>query len=46
MRRSMVWAAVAAVLVVALVLIWTFLRVDDCLDRGGSWNYDTEVCET
>ena len=21
-----------------------WLRIDSCLDRGGSWNYEKEVC--
>lgn len=23
-----------------------YLEIDKCLDSGGSWNYDTENCET
>ena len=24
---------------------WRWMKIDKCLDRGGSWNYQQGVCE-
>ncbi len=32
-----------------ILLLWVrygeFWAIDDCLDSGGAWNYETEECE-
>lgn len=38
-------------LLIILTGIWTFPKIDQffkadsCLDKGGSWNYETQECE-
>jgi len=40
----------AAALVVGLIVGWfgrdvvNFVKIDACLDSGGAWNYQREVC--
>ena len=46
MRKTII---AIVVIVVGLVLLRTFGHlidpIDDCLDGGGSWNYEEDVCE-
>jgi hypothetical protein len=37
---------VAPLLLVPLHFAWHFLVVDDCLDRGGAYNYLQRICVT
>ena len=44
-------AALAFVVVAVLAILWRvhefdpdFLRIDACLDRGGSWDYEARTC--
>lgn len=46
-----VWAISFGILVIVLGLVVAFdvpqrLRVDSCLDRGGSFNYDKNACDS
>jgi hypothetical protein len=45
MRKWIVGAVVALVLVAGGLWVRQFLQVDSCLDSGGSWNYDDGICE-
>jgi len=42
---------VALLLIGAALLVWSFIAmrrywaIDECLDRGGRWNYTTNLCE-
>jgi len=46
-----VWAITLGILAIVLGLVVAFdlpprLRVDSCLDRGGSFNYKTNACDS
>ncbi len=49
MSRKLKRVAGVTLLVAAMALIWRsmaeFIAVDACLDRGGSYNYATGVCD-
>ena len=36
--------------VISIILIYAYMTgyfsIDDCLDNGGKWNYDSKECET
>lgn len=42
---------IALFIVIMLFVIWIypkavrFVKIDDCLDKGGRWNNETEECE-
>jgi hypothetical protein len=40
---------VAAVVIVALAILFLWVRneyrIDQCLDHGGRWNYESQQCE-
>ena len=46
-KRIFIGAAVLLVLLVAFVLfaVLTSDPVERCLDHGGSWHYDREICD-
>ncbi len=46
-KRILIGGAVLAALLVALVAFWAWTSdpIDRCLDHGGSWDYDGEVCD-
>ena len=44
MRRLRL-SIVAAALVLLVGILGHELRIDVCLDAGGRWNYDRQVCE-
>lgn len=46
MKRALLALVVVALLVAAFVYLREWLRIDDCLDGGGSWDYANERCET
>jgi hypothetical protein len=48
--RRWIWILIALAVLVAVVAdgpssVTRFLEIDGCLDRGGVWNYDNDVCE-
>ncbi len=52
-NRSSLWRIIAALLIIGILTglsrlafhaIVEFVRIDDCLDAGGSYNYDTGKC--
>ena len=46
LRRKVFKFAIAALLVLAIgLLIWRELEISSCLDLGGRWDYDNDVCE-
>jgi len=49
MKRRIVFALGAAVLVCAAIVLWPkakqFLDVDACLDSGGRYNYVLNACD-
>ena len=42
--RVRVWLLILSVLIALGPSVWEFLKVDSCLDRGGSWNYVEFKC--
>ncbi len=47
-QKTVRWVIGVALIITALLLLsWAVkeLRIDDCLDGGGSWNYDLGQCE-
>lgn len=45
MKKWIVSAVIACVVVVLIVWGRTQLKIDSCLDNGGRWNYEQGVCE-
>ena len=46
--RSAIWLLAAAGVVLLAGFIWAVYdwdRIDSCLDHGGSWDYQREVCD-
>ena len=39
------WLGGAAVMLALLFYLWSFFRIDACLDQGGRWNSDRGLCE-
>ncbi len=42
--------AAVGILIVAILLFYkgniiNFFQIDRCLDQGGKWNYDAQICE-
>jgi hypothetical protein len=45
-KKSLVLLLVVAVVLLAFGLWFRrFMQVDACLDSGGRWNYDSNICE-
>ena len=47
-RSVLVFLGIGIGLATAVVLsprLCRFLAIDDCLDRGGAWNYEYRFCE-
>ena len=50
MNRNRLFILTVGLLII-LAGIWAypmlekFFKVDGCLDKGGSWNYDTQKCD-
>ena len=45
-RRRNAYVLIAfGCLIASEILLWEILRIDDCLDAGGSWNYGLSACE-
>ena len=44
-KRLVVGLVTLGVLFFGYYKLVEFFRVDSCLDRGGSWNYEIGVCE-
>ena len=40
-----VGVVLGSIALIVLVLILIDDKIDDCLDAGGRWNYETELCE-
>lgn len=45
MRRWLIVVGVVALVLGSIYCGNEFLEVDDCLDHGGEWNYDLDVCD-
>ena len=48
MRRSwrvLIWALLSIALIALGLYLKRQLEIDDCLDSGGRWNYETATCE-
>lgn len=44
-RASTLLVSMAVLIVLLAPYIWRFFAVDGCLDSGGAWNYDLNICE-
>lgn len=43
-----IWIGLILLFVIGLIAtpkVKRFFKIDSCLDSGGRWNYDTEMCE-
>ncbi len=46
MKRAAILAAVAGACAVLAWRAMAWLAVDDCLDAGGAWDYNRDICRT
>lgn len=44
-KRAILALIVVAFLVAAFVYLREQLRIDDCLDGGGRWDYEARACD-
>jgi hypothetical protein len=44
-KKLIVVLSITAFAMIAIIYTLRFLRIDDCLDDGGRWNYEQDVCE-
>jgi hypothetical protein len=45
MPRSLRWLLIVGAALIAVQWLRHQLAIDDCLDDGGRWDYDRNVCE-
>jgi len=43
--KMRIWLLIMSILIILGPHAWEFLKVDSCLDRGGSWDYIEFRCE-
>jgi hypothetical protein len=39
------WVVIVVIVIFVVMQFFEFLQIDSCLDSGGRWNYEKEVCE-
>jgi hypothetical protein len=44
-KRIIMAVVVAAILLIAAIWLGRSLRIDACLDGGGRWDYEKNICE-
>lgn len=46
-NRRFAGRLVLSIVVLIVAIIWAKqeISIDSCLDRGGRWNYEVDVCE-
>jgi hypothetical protein len=44
-KKLLFWTFVLALLLAGGLWLWTQVRIDSCLDRGGSWDKERQMCE-
>lgn len=44
-KKLLLWAFLLAFLVVLGLWLRTEMRIDSCLDRGGRWDENRQMCE-
>ena len=45
-RKLISRVVIVLVVLLAAYVLWDYMVVDSCLDRGGRWNYSAFKCET
>jgi UDP-N-acetylmuramyl tripeptide synthase len=45
-KKVVSWAIVGLIVLFAVYIVWDYMIVDHCLDRGGRWNYSVFRCES
>ena len=45
-KKILIYIAIGvSILIVMFFLARNYIEIDICLDRGGRWNYETDLCE-
>jgi hypothetical protein len=44
-KKRLGWIFVLTLLVTGGLWLWTQVQIDSCLDRGGSWDKERQMCE-
>lgn len=44
-KRAPIVLIVVVAVAIGILYLSRFLRIDDCLDGGGRWDYEKNICE-
>lgn len=44
-KRALIVLIVVVAVLIGILYLNRFLRIDDCLDGGGRWDYETSMCD-
>ena len=44
-KRALIALIVVVAVSIGILYLNRFLRIDDCLDGGGRWDYEKNTCE-
>ena len=46
LRKKIVIALAFVAVIIIGFYLYNFMKIDSCLDNGGKWNYQRDVCDS